>query len=434
MIEYKLIFRIYYYLTPVLFILGINEPCYSQQNDYDSGNSEYEKLKIKIFNNETASILIEGSEGEKVNLQESSDLKKWTNKAILKLEGGAVLYSPAVTEDPANILFYRIVYTDTLDEYGSLSSGSDGGNSQNNGQDGIDPTMSNNPLDPYYLYNKIGPISSAEDINTDTELSKSLKLHLLDALNEEFNDNVDLIHLQKIETSSQNMGYLARAIYNKKDGDRANVNSYFEMDQNLNEKLKYLEIVGNIDTESTIANQIARLIINKIGKENIQLSEITDAGYITTLENSYAYINLTYTTDKKDQQNAYGQILKNKDGSYKILKLDLKKDNNNTGIEPNQDIPTEKELILIDQKSDLGSGIIEKVTATLTEDYSLRVNNIVSIYQITQNNIYLYDMLVEAQKDNEQLTVNVSIVRSNDKTYNIENISIIRSNTDNSGP
>ena len=43
-------------------------------------------------------------------------------------------------------------------------------------------------------------------------------------------------------------------------------------------------------------------------------------------------------------------------------------------------------------------------------------------------------MLVEAQKDNEQLTVNVSIVRSNDKTYNIENISIIRSNTDNSGP
>ena len=156
--------------------------------------------------------------------------------------------------------------------------------------------------------------------------------------------------------------------------------------------------------------------------------------FLYLINNSYAYINLTYTTNKKDQQNAYGQLLKNKDGSYKILKLDLKKDNNNTGIEPNQDFPTEKELILIDQKSDLGSGIIEKVTATLTEDYSLRVNNIVSIYQITQNNIYLYDMLVEAQKDNEQLTVNVSIVRSNDKTYNIENISIIRSNTDNSGP
>ena len=80
-----------------------------------------------------------------------------------------------------------------------------------------------------------------------------------------------------------------------------------------------------------------------------------------------------------------------------------------------------RSLILIYQKSDLGSGIIEKVTATLTEDYSLRVNNIVSIYQITQNNIYLYDMLVEAQKDNEQLTVNISIVRSNDKIYNICN-------------
>ncbi len=434
MIEYKLIFRIYYYLTPVLFILGINEPCYSQQNDYDSGNSEYEKLTIKIFNNETASILIEGSEGEKVNLQESSDLKKWTNKAILKLERGAVLYSPAVTEGPANILFYRIVYTDTLDVDGSLSAGTDGGNSQNNGQDGIDPTMSNNPLDPYYLYNKIGPISSAEDINTDTELSKSLKLHLLDALNEELNDNLDLIHLQKIETTTQNVGYLARAIYNTKDGDKANINSYIEMDQNMNEKLKYIEIVENIDPESIIANQIAQLIINKIDKENIQLSKITDAGYITTLENVYIYINLTYTTDIVGEQNAYGQLIKNKDESYKILKLDLQNVNNNTGIEPNQEFTTEKELILIDQKSDLGTSLVEKVTAALTEDYFLIVKKIVSIYQIKQNNIYLYDMLVEAQKDNEQLTVNISIVRSNDKIYNIDNISIIKSNTDNSGP
>jgi len=434
MIECKLIFRLAYLVASVLFILVISKPCYSQQNDLESGDSEYEKLTIQIFYNETASILIEGSEGEKVNLQESRDLKNWTNNAKLKLEGGAVLYSPAVTEAEANILFYRIVYADTLDKDGNLGSGSVRGDSQNNGQDGMDPTASNNPLDPYYLYNKIGPISSREDININTELSKRIKLQLLDALDEELNNNVNLMQLQKIETSSQKEGYLVRAIYYKKEGGKTILNSYFEINQNMNEKLKYLEVLENIHPESKIANEIAQLIISKIDKQNIQLIKITDAGYITTLENIYLYINLTYATDKKHEQNAYGQLLKNKDDSYKILKIDLQKDNSNSGVEPNQDIPTPKELILIDQQSDIGSGLVEKVTAALTEDYFLLVKKIVSIYQITQNNMYLYDMLVEAEKDNEQLTVNISLERLNTKIYKIVNISIIKINTDNTGP
>jgi len=242
------------------------------------------------------------------------------------------------------------------------------------------------------------------------------------------------MQLQKIETSSQKEGYLVRAIYYKKEGGKTILNSYFEINQNMNEKLKYLEVLENIHPESKIANEIAQLIISKIDKQNIQLIKITDAGYITTLENIYLYINLTYATDKKHEQNAYGQLLKNKDDSYKILKIDLQKDNSNSGVEPNQDIPTPKELILIDQQSDIGSGLVEKVTAALTEDYFLLVKKIVSIYQITQNNMYLYDMLVEAEKDNEQLTVNISLERLNTKIYKIVNISIIKINTDNTGP